>query len=195
MNTKLILTLAIAAAPVMAAPAITLLPDTTDQALTIAAEYTRIENGIDQTGYGATLKYDQVLAPMNNGNYWSWNASFNYCTGSTDNGNGVQDTDFNSQSIRLGIDANIVTNKNLTVFVGPRIGYNIFDVDMPNFDKVKSIMYGFSAGVRYRTARGTNWEAGYIHGWYNNTKDNIGMGQETHSITEVFPSLSNRRNS
>ena len=77
MNTKLILALALCAAPVMAAPAVTLLPTKNDQSLTLAADYTRYDANPDKTSYGATLKFDKALAPMNNGNYWSWNAAAN----------------------------------------------------------------------------------------------------------------------
>ncbi len=180
MNKKLLIALALCAAPAMAAPALTLKPADNDKALTVAAEYTRFDSNLDMTSYGVTLKYDKVLAPMNNGNYWSWNAAFNYSSGSQ--AQDPKDRDFTNMGIRLGIDANIVTNKNLTVFVGPRIGYNIFEWDENGEDKEKSIMFGFSAGIRYTTQRGTDFEVGYTRGYYNDTKDDNGMGTETHSI-------------
>lgn len=182
MNTKLILALALCAAPVMAAPAVTLLPTKNDRALTIAADYTRYQANPDTTSYGATLKYDKVLAPMNNGNYWSWNAAFNYSIGSVAGGPGAKDRDFTTMCVQLGIDANIVTNKNLSVFVGPRVGYHVFEWDEGNNDKTKSIMFGYSAGIRYLTQGGTGIEVGYTHGYYNDTKDDNGMGNNTHSI-------------
>ena len=180
MNKNLLIALALCVTPAMAAPALTLKPTTNNRALTVAAEYTRYDRAADMTAYGLTLKYDKVLAPMNNGNYWSWNAAFNYSSGSE--AGDPKDADFSSMGIRLGIDANIVTNKNLTVFVGPRIGYNILEWDKDVEDKAKSIMFGYSAGVRYTTQRGTDFEVGYTRGYYNNTKDDIGMGTRTHSI-------------
>lgn len=187
MNKNLLIALALCATPVMAAPALTLKPAKDDRALTVAAEYTRFNSNPDMTAYGVTLKYDKVLAPMNNGNYWSWNAAFNYSMGSEAAAvRGGEDQDFDTMGIRLGIDANVVTNKNLTVFVGPRVGYTIFEWDKEQVagesKKEKSIMFGYSAGVRYITNGGTSLEFGYIHGYYNNTKDDNGMSDDTHSI-------------
>lgn len=184
MNNKLILALAIAAAPAMAAPAVTLKPADSNQALTIAGEYTMYEAANDTSSYGVAVKLDKVLAPMLNGNYWSWNAAFSYGFGTVDNGKGAKDLDFNTTTIRLGVDANIVTNRNLTVFVGPRIGYHISEADVRNAEKLKYLMFGFSAGLRYKTMGGTGIEIGYTRGYYNRTKDNIGFrgDDNTHTI-------------
>lgn len=182
MNKKLLIALALCAAPAMAAPALTLKPAQQDRSLTVAAEYTRYDAALDTTSIGGTVKFDKVLAPMNHGNYWSWNAAFSYGAGTVDNGKGANDTDFTTMDFRLGIDANIVTSKKLTVFVGPRVGYSIMDIDLPNTDKTKSIMFGFSVGARYLTNGGTGIEVGYTKGYFNNTEDNFGMNDDTHSF-------------
>lgn len=172
MTKHIITAITLLAVPAMAAPALSLKPAAHESTVTIAGEYTNYVTGNDDTAYGITLKYDKILAPMNNDNYWSWNAAFNYSTGCSDNGKPNGDLDYKTMAVRLGIDANIVTNKNLTVFAGPRIGIQQLDPD--GGDKENALMYGFSTGIRYITSGGTNWEVGYLRSYYKFKEEALG---------------------
>lgn len=174
MKKNLILALVLCAAPVVAAPALTLKPDSHQKAVTVAGEYTIYDADFsDDSSYGITIKYDKVLAPMNHGNYWSWNAAFNYSSGTNDNGNPGGKSDYTTMALRFGIDANIVTSKKLTVFVGPRIGMQQVDPDAG--DKEKALLYGFATGVRYITENGTNLEVGYHRNFYDFSEEAWGV--------------------
>ncbi len=173
MKKNLILTLVLCAAPVVAAPALTLKPVPQQKAITVAGEYTIYDqDAADDKAYGITLKYDSVLSPWNNGNYWSWNAAFNYSSGTSENANGK--SDYNTMALRFGIDANIVTSKKLTVFVGPRIGGQQVEPDGGG-DSENALMYGFAAGIRYITNGGTNVEVGYLRSFYDFSEDDWGV--------------------
>lgn len=182
MNTKLILALAIAAAPVMAAPALTMKPLPTDKAITLAVEHTMYSAlGEDIDTNGITLRFDKVLAPMSNGNYWSWNVGGSIAKGELDRGRWGRDEDLDTWEIYGGVDANITVAPRTTIFAGPRIGYSTFEAENAN-EESQGLLYGFNVGVRYKLQDyNANVEVGFRHTWYEWSKAEEG-NTEANSI-------------
>lgn len=186
MKSKLLLALVIAAAPAMAAPAQTLKPLSTDKAISLALEHTMFSSGAsDISTNGITFRFDKVLAPMSNGNYWTWNVGASFAKGEEDRGaNGWgnnRTTDIDTMDIFAGVDANFTVAPRTTIFVGPRMGYSTYDVDGAN-DKTQGLMYGINVGVRYKLQNyDANVEVGFRHSWYERSKAEEG-NTEANSI-------------
>ena len=165
------------AAPRHSRSALTLKPLSSDKAVTVGVEYTMFESdNADENAYGISLRYDKAFAPLKkDGDYWSWNLGLYWNTGSEEDGEqpkgGNQpDDDFTVMGIRYGIDANFVVAPRTSVFVGPRVGYAIYEYE--DFNKEGDVVgkdegaitYGFAGGVRYKMENSNGvLEAGFMH--------------------------------
>ena len=189
-NAILAVALLVLVSPAFAAPrhshsALTLKPLSSNKAVTVGVEYTMFENdNADQNAYGISLRYDKAFAPLKkDGDFWSWNLGLYWNTGSEESGQpGARDMDFTVMGIRYGIDANFVVAPRTTIFVGPRVGYAIYEYETFNIQNGNiveedegAITYGFAGGVRYKLENSNGViEAGFMHTWYAFTEEAMG---------------------
>ena len=165
--TALFLSIVAPAVAAQKSTALTMKPLNSDKSVTVGVEYTMFENaGADENAYGISLRYDKAFAPLKkDGDFWSWNLGAYWNTGEIDAGGNGGGLDFTVMGIRYGIDANFVVAPRTTVFVGPRVGYAVYEPD--GGDDEDAITYGFASGVRYQMENSTGVvECGFMHTWY-----------------------------